>query len=279
MRKKYVKTAGLLLAVAVFCIAAVKLSGFVLDDRKTSQEVEELRDLGVIHGEKDIEYEVIRDRIDPETGKSVTEKTLIKVELPFTIDFDSLRDKNSDIIGWLYCEDTGIDYPVMRCVNNDEYLHHRPDGSWSYGGSLFIDCIYPPDLSAFNTVIHGHNMKNGSMFGRLRDFRDAEYCSKHSVFYYFAPYGTYMLEVVGAYGTNGKSYIYSGLSTREQMEQFLSETRELSEYAPDISYGASDRYITLSTCTYEERNGRFIVVCKLTEINADGTDKKDAESL
>lgn len=262
-----VMTIVILIALCTFGFSAYKLGSYLLDSRKTQQAVEELAEAGVSEEKAEANYEVIREKLDPITGKTVREKSLLTVELPFTVDFTALKEKNKDITGWLYCADTKINYPVMHCANNDEYLHHRPDGTWASGGSLFIDSLYTPDLSAFNTVIYGHNMKDGSMFGTLREFRREDFYKKHPVLYYFSPYGNYMLEVVGAYNTNLDSYIYAGLQSDVAKEQFLFDIKALSEYESPVEYGPKDRYVTLSTCTYEEKNARYIVICRLQEIN------------
>ena len=90
--------------------------------------------------------------------------------VPIQVDFDVLSKENQDVIGWLYCPDTSINYPVVQAADNEYYLHRLLDDSKNAAGTLFMDYRNSADLSDWNSVIYGHNMKNGSMFGSLPDY-------------------------------------------------------------------------------------------------------------
>ena len=92
---------------------------------------------------------------------------------PVSVDFDELTALCADMVGWLYLPDTVINYPVVQGTDNDYYLNRFYDGKPNVGGTLFVDYVCPGDFSGANTIIYGHNMKNGSMeesrvFHRLR---------------------------------------------------------------------------------------------------------------
>ena len=91
---------------------------------------------------------------------------------PIAVDFERLLQENGDCVGWIYCEDTKINYPVMQSDDNAAYLHRLFDGSYNSSGSLFMDFRNDPNLTDLNTVIFGHSMKDHSMFATLRDFRN-----------------------------------------------------------------------------------------------------------
>ncbi|MBQ6583391.1 MAG: class B sortase, partial [Mogibacterium sp.] len=80
------------------------------------------------------------------------------------VDFDELLKINPDVQGWLYQKDTVINYPVVQGQDNDEYLHTLVDGTWSGGGTLFVDYRNQSNFGDFNSIIYGHHMKDGSMF-------------------------------------------------------------------------------------------------------------------
>lgn len=265
-KKKMLKLLVLLIAAVVFGFSAYRLFDYISDSRKTQKAVDTLIETGIIDEKPEAVYEAARKETDSAAGSNGQEKELVTLELPFTVDFDTLREQNKDIAGWLYCEDTAINYPVMVSLDNEDYLHHRPDGTYAYGGSLFIDCRNKANLGEFNTVIYGHNMKDGSMFGSLRKYRDESYCREHPLFYYFSPFGNYVLYVVGAFDVMADSYIYEGIRTESEKEQFLYDLKALSGYSTATECGLNDRYITLSTCTNESEEGRFVVVCRMTEI-------------
>jgi len=95
--------------------------------------------------------------------------------IPFVLKFDELQKKNKDIIAWIYCENTPINYPVLRCEDNSYYLNHLPDGQYNKNGSLFVDYRCSSNFSDFNTIIYGHNMKTEKMFGSLTNYKRQSY--------------------------------------------------------------------------------------------------------
>ena len=98
---------------------------------------------------------------------------------PITVDFDSLKALNPDVVGWIYSADTQINYPVLLGEDNSEYLHHMVNGEYNSAGSIFMDCRNKPDLSDFNTILYGHHMKNGSMFASLHQYTEQELPRRH----------------------------------------------------------------------------------------------------
>ena len=91
------------------------------------------------------------------------------------IDWDELTKSGRDIVAWLDIPALGIAYPVVRGDDNEFYLHHLPNGEYKNAGSLFMETANSPDLTDINTVIYGHNMDNGSMFGKFRSMTVDDY--------------------------------------------------------------------------------------------------------
>lgn len=117
---------------------------------------------------------VVEDAIVVEKEQPKTKDTI-----PITVDFIKLKKRNKDIIAWLYCEDTQINYPVVQSADNEYYLRRLIDGTWAVAGTLFFDYRNSSDVSDWYTVIYGHNMHNDTMFGSLHKFSDADYLKKH----------------------------------------------------------------------------------------------------
>jgi len=92
------------------------------------------------------------------------------------IDFDALKAINPDIVGWLYCAGTPINYPLVQGSDNDYYLHHLYNRKPNKSGCLFIDFANVPDFTDHNTVIYGHNMKSGAMFAVLEKYKNGNPC-------------------------------------------------------------------------------------------------------
>ena len=90
-----------------------------------------------------------------------------------------LREISEDAIAWITVDDTRIDYPVMQGKNNKEYLNKNPFGKYSLSGSIFLDARNKSDFSDRYSLLYGHHMDYGAMFGALDDFKDKEYFDSH----------------------------------------------------------------------------------------------------
>ena len=91
------------------------------------------------------------------------------------IDWNELSKSGRDIIAWLDIPSLGIAYPVVQGKDDEFYLHHLPNGEYKNAGSLFMEAANNTDLTDVNTVIYGHNMDNGSMFGKFRNMTEEDY--------------------------------------------------------------------------------------------------------
>lgn len=180
------------------------------------------------------------------------------------IDFDALAKENSDIEAWLYLKDSIIDYPVVKGTDNSTYLTHLFDKSWGVNGTLFVDYRNQNNFAGFNTIIYGHHMKDGSMFGSFKKFKDQSYYDSHKQFELITPTGKYHLQVISFYTTPSDSVTYKYIFNNEnEKETFLSMTMNKSEVKAAYTATTSDKLVTLSTCAYEYDNARYVIVGKL----------------
>jgi sortase B len=99
------------------------------------------------------------------------------------VDFATLQEKNPDVTGWIYLPDTEISYPLLYGQDNSRYTYISYDNTYSNSGSIFIDYRCAGDLSGRNTIIYGHNMRSGKMFGGLKKLLEQEYFDEHDIFY------------------------------------------------------------------------------------------------
>jgi hypothetical protein len=121
----------------------------------------------------------------------------VSLEIPArTVDYTALRSVNADAIGWLYCPDTVIDYPVMGATDYTYYLRHLPDGTYNINGSLFLDYNCQWDFSDKLSVIYGHNMKTEKMFGTLVNYKKQEYYDAHPYLYLYTPARNYRIALL-----------------------------------------------------------------------------------
>ncbi len=186
------------------------------------------------------------------------------------IDFESLWQKNADIIGWVTVPGTSVDYPILQSneeMAEDFYLNHNLDGSAGYPGCIYIQKTNASDFSDTVTVVYGHNMKNGSMFAGLHKFENADFWEEHPEFTVYTPEAeyTYTIYVCRDYDDRLILDNYNYFKTRENLMTSLSDLtkvvykEQLALLNPDLSVGEKDKLVILSTCTDESTN-RWLVV-------------------
>lgn len=206
----------------------------------------------------DKEYETIKNEFVTET-KIVENETDTEEEVPkvtFEVDFNSLLAINEDVIGWIrFDEPATISYPIMQAEDNDYYLNKSLEKKYLSAGSIFMDYQNDDDFRDDNTVIYGHNMKNGSMFGKLKKFRDADFCKEYPWFYIHTVDGreiTYQIFAVKLVGDTSSTYD-KFYADKEEFQQYLNDIYKNAIYtSSDVTVSPDDRIVTLSTCTGDE---------------------------
>lgn len=183
-------------------------------------------------------------------------------------EYNILWNKNHDFAGWLFIDDTKIDYPVMHTPDDPEYYLHRAfDCSDASSGCLFIDAGYSPDGNSL--LIYGHHMKDKSMFGSLTDYQSPEYGLEHSVIRFDTLTEKRDYELLAAFywGTSSEQeeglfryYEYPDLSSPEVFDEYIRQVKANALYDTGVSVSYGDKILTLSTCSYHTTNGRFVVV-------------------
>ena len=263
MKKK--KNIGIVLIV-VFTAAAI-VSGVMFarqyGDARTSVETfDELAGLVV-----DIETPVPDDPAETEEPAELTEEELRAQQTALAHEkYGALFEQNQDFIGWISIEGTNINYPVMQTPTTpDYYLKHAFDKTWSDYGVPYIEESCNMGISN-NIVIYGHHMKNGSMFADLCNYADEDFWREHPVIHFdtLSSFGEYEIVAVFKFNTNKETFKYNECVTmnEEAFSEFMTEVhaRELYDTGVDAEFG--DQLLTLSTCEYTYKNGRFVVVAK-----------------
>lgn len=186
--------------------------------------------------------------------------SLQPIVTPFQeIDFAYLQKQNPDTVGWLEIPGTVIDYPIMQGEDNAYYLTHTFSRKENKAGSIFAEGINHADLQDAHTIIYGHNMKNGSMFGTLKRYRDGKYLKIHPYIYLYTPEHTYKYEIFSCYEVAQDSPVYTvWYEGDEAFGDFVKQLQKSSIHNTDVSVSGEDKIITLSTCVSIETN-RFVV--------------------
>lgn len=186
--------------------------------------------------------------------------------VPVRVNFEYLQDKNEDVAGWIYCEDTPISYPFLQSADNNYYLYRLIDGTQNPSGSLFLDFRNSFDLSDWNSIIYGHNMHDGTMFACLNEYKKQEYYDSHPIMYLLTPDTEYRVELIAGISARADASFYDFPVPEDRQEAVIQEWLAASTFETHADILPGDRFVTLSTCTYEYDNARFVVIGALREI-------------
>lgn len=187
-------------------------------------------------------------------------------EVPISVSFEELLDECPDVVGWLYCAGTPINYPVVQGGDNEYYLRRMMNGKYNGSGTLFVDYRSQGDFSDWNTVIYGHNMNNDSMFGILPEYLDPEFYEDHPVMYLLAPEKKFRVEILGGYVTPSDSESYTIPATKEERDALIEKAVRSSSFVSGVETTEEDHLVTLSTCVYDYENARYVLVGVLREM-------------
>lgn len=203
---------------------------------------------------------------DPNAGKSAKDYVPRRI----SVNFDAMSAINSDVCAWLYLQDTIINYPVLVAPENDRsfYLTHMYDKSENIVGSLYISDEKDSTFSSRNTVIHGHRMNNGSMFGTLYKYKKQTYYEGNPIIQLYTPVGVedYYICIFAAYETDILT-THTGYSSDEAFQQYLNECMSKSVIKTIVTPTVNDRIVTLSTCVVGKDTERMIVQGVLRPMN------------
>ena len=243
----------ILVAIGVFGYSTYKLGSIWWEYRKGTEE-----------------YDDLKQYISNDSGSATVDNTEgtgedggeVPAEEPGpAIDFASLQEVNSDIIGWLQVEALeDINYPIVQGKDNDYYLHRTTKKTYNFAGSIFLEYQNKPDFSEPHSIVFGHNMKNGSMFGQLDKFRKPEVYNKSRYFWICTPERNYKYEIFSVQDvlSGGEAYtLFYGPS--KEVVDYVNQMKSTSEVKfPDMVVTENSKIVTLSTCTTTTVN-RLIV--------------------
>ena len=210
----------------------------------------------------DTEYKNIQDDVITIETPDKVEESGEEVKEIFKVDFEKLRSINKEIVAWIRFEEPKkISYPVVQGSDNDKYLKTTVEGKKNASGSIFMDANNAGDFSDKNTFLYGHNMKNGSMFGQLRKYKNVDYCKENPYFYIYTPDGKevkYQIFSVCIVEDTAESYqkVYAN---DEDYVKYLKHIQSISRYDVGVEVNAQSQIVSLSTCTNVTETQRLLV--------------------
>lgn len=239
---------------AILFVGALTYGGLYIHSQREREKV--YQDMET---EKD-SVETEEEKVQMTETDDIAQEETVKPDIP--VDFEKLQKENPDIYAWITIPDTKIDYPVLQSESDDTYyLNHTVEKKKGLPGSIYSESQNRKDFSDPNTVLYGHNMKNGSMFGHLKKFaEDQNVYNKSKYFWILTPDKNYRYEIISAYTTGVDSDTYTLFKgPGEEFQRYLETIKGYSEISTDPGeLTIKDKIVTLSTCTGNEAT-RFVV--------------------
>lgn len=261
-REETLNRNGILIAleiifVMIFLYAAFHLYLIYRDYHRAAEEYETLAEQVIV----EIPVENPKNDNSDKKEESISDLSY-DYEVPiYQTDLEALKVQNPDTVGWIILPDSNINYPIVKSKDNTEYLTTTFEGQNSSSGAIFMDMNCADDFSFENTIIYGHNMKNGSMFRALNDMTDKEYFLKHHIFCIDTGSGFENYEVISCYETvnTDLSSWQISFESKEDYESWLQSIASRCSY-DCADYDVNKNTITLSTCRGQSGgSGRFVV--------------------
>jgi sortase B len=256
-RKKHIASnIALVIAATVFLYSAYQLVTIFMEYNKGEQEYKEILDEVITEVPETDNQESQQPQVTPEEPEKRTEHKVLKV------DFKKLQSTNPDTVAWIsFDEPAKINYPVVRANDNDKYLKSTFEGKKNASGAIFMDAVNSGDFSNTNTFIYGHNMKNGSMFGQLRKYKNEAFYREYPFFYIYMPDGRevkYQIFAVGIVEDASESYRKHYMDDADYLK-YLQYIQSISKYKTGVEVTAESDIVSLSTCTNVTETQRLLV--------------------
>lgn len=261
----------LLLTIILFIIMLFliyKIGAYLIDETRNVLFSKKLQNTVLIIDTEDDTESVSTDSVsDAESKEDKPDSNDVKEEIviPKEVDFESLYEVSKDAVAWIYDPGMVINYPVAQAEDNDYYLRRNLSGEKSNSGTLFMDYRNRADFSDWNTVIYGHNMKSGTMFASLLDYRTPGYYEEHPVMYLYVPDKRYKVELILAYTTDVNDPIFQVSASKQEQKAGLERAYRLSNFESNIRPGENDKLVTFVTCSYAYDDARYVVIGRLVE--------------
>lgn len=192
-------------------------------------------------------------------------------EVVIPIDFASLQAQNPDVYAWIQIPDTNINYPILQHpTDNSYYLEYNMDGSKGYPGCIYTENYNTKDFTDPNTVIYGHNMKNGTMFQNLHKFENLEFLNTHRNFYIYTPTQILEYRIFAAYVSDNLHILLNNnlADPLIYMEYIRSIMMRSGNIDPNINLNTANNIVTLQTCTGNHAT-RYLVQAVLVDVKGE----------
>lgn len=261
--KKWIHNLLVLICAAVMVFSAWKIFGIIRGYRESQDSYRELEQYVSFTNTEPVPQDgtepVENPAVDPTEEGTAEPTEMPDVSAWPQVDFAQLAQINGDIVGWIYIPETVINYPVVQTTDNSYYLKRLFNGRRSGAGCIFLDYRSEADFSERNSIIYGHHMNDRTMFARLVDYKSQKFYEAHPIAYLVTPTAYFKIIFFSGYVSEATSNSWKLSFRGEEYSAWLEEIGERSCFTPHSVPTVEDRVITLSTCTYEYNDARFVL--------------------
>ncbi len=181
-------------------------------------------------------------------------------KMSYDKDYQRFKDQNSDVVGWISVPNTRIEYPVLRTTDNDYYLHYNALREQSKSGAIFMDYRNSDFEGSRHVIIYGHNMRNATMFHDLNSYKQKDFFENNPTITLWMDGQKYEYQVFAAHVVLADiNFIRTKFKSDEEFVDYFKEFKSYSKFQNNVEVEAGDQVLTLSTCTYEYDDSRFVV--------------------
>ena len=186
-------------------------------------------------------------------------------------EYQEYYNRNNDIVGWIKIDGTEIDYPVVQADDNDYYLNHNFDKEKESRGTIFMDYTSDSNLGYMNTVIHGHNWLDDTVFSELPQYSDIDYYREHPVIEYNTRTEMHKWKIFAVFITTASAdedngyvfnYVYPDMGGIN-FDGYMAEINKRTLYYTGVDVNENDKILTLSTCTREVDTRSYRADCRI----------------
>lgn len=258
MKQKKIKNIIYFICIIIFILSIIYIVNYLLNLEKTKVELAKIRKI-------------------MESKENVVESinnTMEKDEINYKIEqLKKVREQNSEIVAWLKIEGTEINHPVLQTNNNEYYLTRNYKKEYDSNGSIFLDCRYDFERPSDNFLIYGHN--NSLMFEKLLDYQDKNYYETHPTINLTTLEEDATYKIIAVFKGQAYSnleneflyYNYVDFRTDDEYYNYISNCVKKSLYKINYTINYRQKLLTLSTCEYSKKNGRFAILAIKIEDN------------
>ena len=207
-----------------------------------------------------VEETKVVEEVKVENDEQVTKKNYSEKMLKVR----TLKQENQDVVGTLEIDNTNINYPVLQGKDNDFYMTHNYKKEKSRNGSIFLDKSYNWNMNSNNLLIYGHNLNNGTMFQELLKYENEDFYKDHPIILFTTEEEEMSFEIISIFKSKVynvfKYYFFINPKNEEEYNYYIKNIKEKSLFNIEKIPKYGTELITLSTCSYHVKDGRFVVV-------------------